>query len=642
MVTGGSLETGLQAASLAAAGAGVTEAAPGYLWWIPAAPFLAFAVIGIALRPWRRLSAAVSISAILVSFLFSVGAFFSQLNAGAGHPRVSTISWFDTATLHASISVQLDPLSAVMLVVVTTVALMVQLYSLGYMAGEAGLSRYYAYLSFFCASMLGLVLSRNFLQLFVCWELVGACSYLLIGFWYDRHAPAFAAKKAFVTTRLGDLGFLLGILWLSSRAGTFDFAEVQAWLAGKPMPEAELAIVAVLLFCGAVGKSAQVPLHVWLPDAMEGPTPVSALIHAATMVAAGVYMVARLFFLFSAAPDAMHVVAWIGAITAIFASLIALVQDDIKRVLAYSTISQLGYMMLGLGVGSLSAGMFHLFTHAFFKALLFLGAGAVIHAVHTNDMWKMGGLRRVMPWTFGTFVAGSLALAGIFPFSGFFSKDVILHHALQHAPLLFALGLAGSFCTAFYMGRLVFVAFLGEPREHGHGDHKPHEVPWIMRGPLVLLAVLAVTTGFWFKGFAAFVFFGEPEIPVIHLGFAAATQLVPIAGLLLAWAMYVKRSPDPDRLAESAGGLYRMLKHRFWVDEVYDAIIDKGVMRLAAGIAWFDRHIIDGTVDGVAWVSRALGANLRYLQTGRVQHYAVAVFGGVVVLLIVARLAGAH
>jgi len=635
-----------QASALAAASAfsavpAVTVVeAPAYLWLIPALPLAAFIVIGLVTRPWRLLSAAVGVVAIALSFVFSLWTFIAQLKAGAETVQAVSIPWFSTGTLHPMVGLQVDPLSAVMLLVVTTVALMVQVYSLGYMAGEAGLARYYAYLSLFCASMLGLVLARGFIQLYICWELVGLCSYLLIGFWYDRDAPAFAAKKAFVTTRLGDLGFLLGVLLICTAAGSFEFSEVQARTAAGLLDSRTMTLACLLLFCGAVGKSAQVPLHVWLPDAMEGPTPVSALIHAATMVAAGVYMVARFAFLFHGSPDAMATVAVVGALTALLAATIALVQDDIKRVLAYSTISQLGYMMLALGAGSVTAGMFHLFTHAFFKALLFLCAGAVIHAVRTNDMWEMGGLRKAMPWTFWTFVIGALALAGIFPFSGFFSKDEILARVLAYSPPLFAVALVASFCTAFYMGRVVFVAFLGAAR--GGAAAHAHEAPLVMRGPLVVLAGLSLVAGWWVWDFARFVFAGEVEEVHIHLGLAAATQLVPLAGLALAAGMYVSRTPDPDALAKRFASGYALLRHRFYIDEAYDWLIDRVVMQFAAGIGWFDRHVVDGAVNGVAWLARQTGAQLRYLQTGRVQHYAAAVFGGVLFLLLLARLAGAR
>jgi len=617
----------------------VTEApasALGYLWLVPAAPFAAFLVIGLLTRKWRLLSAAISILAMGLSFMFALGAFFSQLRLGI-LPRIAQFSWFDTGTLHAPAGLLLDPLSAVMLVVVTTVGLLVQIYSLGYMAGEKGLSRYYAYMSLFCASMLGLVLSGNFLQLFVFWELVGLCSYLLIGFWYDRDAPAFAAKKAFVTTRLGDLGFLVGVVMLVTQAGSFDFAEVARKMSVEAWDPKWTGFAALLLFCGAIGKSAQIPLHVWLPDAMEGPTPVSALIHAATMVAAGVFMVARLFVFFSASPDTLAMVAQVGAVTAFFAATIALVQDDLKRVLAYSTISQLGYMMLALGVGSVTAGMFHLWTHAFFKALLFLCAGAVIHAVRTNDMREMGGLGKSMPWTAATFAIGALALAGIFPLSGFFSKEMIITAAGAKSGFLATLALATAACTGFYAGRAFFLTFLGSSRSKA----APHETPWVMRWPLVILAGLSVCAGWWSGGFGAFVFFGAPEESSLHFLSSFFAMLPALAGLGFAWMVYVNGSPSPDRLARTFAPIYTLLKRRYFVDEGYNWLIDRVVMGFSRALAWFDRNVVDGAVNGVAWLARSGGAVLRILQTGQVQHYAMAVFGGVVLLILLARLAGA-
>ena len=622
----------------------VTEAsAPslGWLWLVPAAPFLSFAIIGLVTRPWRRLSAAVSLTAISVSFMFSLGAFFSQMRLGAGVSAVTKFTWFSTATLSPSVGLLLDPLSAIMLVVITTVGLMVQVYSLGYMADEKGLSRYYAYLSLFCASMLGLVLSDNLLQLFVFWELVGVCSYLLIGFWYDRVGPAFAAKKAFVTTRLGDLGFLIGVVLLATLANSFDFAVVKervADLVRQPDGVKLAGTAALLLFCGAVGKSAQVPLHVWLPDAMEGPTPVSALIHAATMVCAGVFMVARLFFLFSASADTMAIVANIGALTAIFAASIALVQTDLKRVLAYSTISQLGYMMLALGVGSLTAGMFHLWTHAFFKALLFLTAGSVLHATHTNDMREMGGLAKPMPWTAGTFAVGALALAGIFPLSGFFSKDMLLMAVQEKSTLLFVSALATAGMTGFYITRAFFMTFTGVTRMKGHA----HEAPWVMRIPLIILALLSIGAGWWASGFAELVFYGKAPETAIHFMTAVGMMTPPILGIVLAWSMYVMGVPNPETMARVFSPIHSLLVHRYYVDEIYDWGINNLVMGLSRGLAWFDKHIVDGFVNLVGVTMKWGGNRLRLLQTGQVQHYALAVFGGAVILILAARLAGAY
>ena len=609
----------------------------GYLWLVPGAPFAAFVVTGLVTRPWRRLSAALAVGAMSVSFLLSLGAFLSQLALGPGFPSLATVEWFRTGTLAPTAGLLLDPLSAVMLVVVTAVGLAVMVYSLGYMAREAGLSRYYAYLSLFCASMLGLVLAGNLLQLYVCWELVGMCSYLLIGFWYDRDAPAFAAKKAFVTTRLGDLGFLVGVILLATQAGSFEYSAIREGLVNGTLGPGVAGMAALLLFCGAVGKSAQVPLHVWLPDAMEGPTPVSALIHAATMVAAGVFMVARLFFVFAASPVALETVAVVGAVTALFGATCAVAQDDMKRVLAYSTMSQLGLMMMALGCGAMTAGMFHLFNHAFFKALLFLGAGSVIHALETNDIKEMGGLAKPMPWTTGTFSVGALALAGFFPLSGFFSKDAVLAGTLARSPLLFAAALAVSFLTAFYMGRLFFVAFSGKARS----ARPAHESGWTMLGPMVALAVLSVLTGWWAWGFAGFVFSGAPTEPEFHFPFAAMTQAVPLAGLGLAFSAYVLGKPDPDATAARFAFIHNLLRRRYYVDEAYDWVVDRVVMGFSRSLAWFDRNVVDGAVNGVGWLARQAGDRLRKLQTGRVQDYAQGIFWGVVVLLLLARLARA-
>jgi NADH-quinone oxidoreductase subunit L len=616
-----------------------TASSLGWLWCVPAAPFAAFALIGLLTRPWKQLSAAISIVAASVACLLSWGALFSQIKAGPEAVRTDQFTWFATATLKPVIGILLDPLSAVMLVTVTTVALMVQVYSLGYMGRDKGLSRYYAYMSLFLAAMLGLVLSNNFLETYVCWELVGVCSYLLIGFWYDRDASAFAAKKAFVTTRLGDLGLLIGLIMICTRAGSFDFAEIRGRFAAGGWEPAWLTLVSVLVFCGAAGKSAQVPLHVWLPDAMEGPTPVSALIHAATMVAAGVFLVARTFFLFAGSPDALAVVAGVGAVTAAFAASIALVQVDIKRVLAYSTISQLGYMMLALGLGGLGAGIFHLFTHAFFKSLLFLGAGSVIHALGTNDIREMGGLRKSMPITFWTFAAGSLALAGVAPLSGFFSKDAILHLAWEKSPALFVLASATAVMTSFYMARVFFIAFLGAPKSKA--AQGAHEAPVVMLVPLVILAAFSVLAGWWAEDFSRFVYFGVPAEGGMKWGFAAAMQAVPLAGILVAYRVYVVRSPEPGALAARLEPIHTLLKRRYYVDEAYDWLVDNVVLRLSAVLAWFDRRGVDGAVNLVARLVRRTGDGVRRLQTGRVSNYVLAVFAGVIAAAVIVRLSGA-
>ncbi|HEX3015536.1 MAG TPA: NADH-quinone oxidoreductase subunit L, partial [Desulfobacteria bacterium] len=487
-----------------------------WAWLIPALPLFSFLIIGLVTKKWPKLSSAISIVCILTSFVLALwvdyGVFFSGTGANlVEEPFQRTFNWlvFDNikwgvagSPLTIEFGTLIDPISAMMLFVVSLVASLVQIYSLGYMHGDKGFSRYFAYQSLFASSMLGLVLATNLLQLFIFWELVGLCSYLLIGFWFFKVSAREAAKKAFMTTRVGDTGLLIGMLFLLNKFGTLNFIELSK-LMGPHLKDiiaiggvsyAFISLAAILVFIGPIGKSGQFPLHVWLPDAMEGPTPVSALIHAATMVVAGVYLIARMYFLFqSADPWVLEFVAGLGGFTAIFAASIAIAQDDIKRILAYSTLSQLGYMVMAMGVGSLTSGMFHLMTHAFFKALMFLGAGSVIHALHEQqDIWEMGGLVKRMKITGITFGIGVLAISGIPPFAGFFSKDEILTAALNNGhPILFAIGLFTAFLTAFYMSRLYFVAFTGPEKE----KNQPHESPWVMTVPLIILAFLSVVGG---------------------------------------------------------------------------------------------------------------------------------------------------
>ncbi|MEN6325353.1 MAG: NADH-quinone oxidoreductase subunit L, partial [Syntrophomonas sp.] len=461
-------------------------------WLIALLPFLSFAVIGLYLHRRPKISAYLSIASIGASAFLALGVAFAVFSTKQGVVYEAAMHWLDMPGLQVDMGMLLDPLAAVMLMVVTVVALLVQIYSLGYMHDEPGLASYYAYQSLFAASMLGLVLANNFGQLYIFWELVGVCSYFLIGFWFGRNSAKEAAKKAFITNRIGDFAFLLGILFLQLLFGTLNYGSLATALPGFNNA-ATLLVVALLLFGGSIGKSAQFPLHVWLPDAMEGPTPVSALIHAATMVAAGVYLIARAFFIFSASPEAMLVIAAVGGFTALFAASIALVQNDIKRILAYSTLSQLGYMIMAMGTGAMTAGIFHLMTHAFFKSLLFLAAGSVIHALaNEQDIFKMGNLWSKMPVTAGSFMVGALALSGIPPLSGFWSKDEILAGALGGGHIfLYLLGLIVAFMTAFYMFRLVFVVFFGSSEAEGH----PHESPWIMTAPLAALAGISAVAG---------------------------------------------------------------------------------------------------------------------------------------------------
>jgi NADH-quinone oxidoreductase subunit L len=562
--------------------------------------------------------------------------------------------WLTVGPAEMELSFFVDPLGAVMLVVVTFVSLLVQIYSLGYMSDDPAIARFYGYLTLFTLSMVGLVLADNFVQLFICWELVGLCSYLLVGFWYHKPEAADAAKKAFLTTRFGDLGFLIGILVLYAFSGSFRFVDVDP----GAMPPATLALAMVLLFCGAVGKSAQFPLHVWLPDAMEGPTPVSALIHAATMVAAGVYMVARLFDLFTAAPAAMEIVAWIGGFTALFAATHGLVMRDIKRVLAYSTVSQLGYMMMALGIGGLAAGVFHLTTHAFFKALLFLGAGSVIHGSGEQDLYRLGGLRREMPVTHWTFLAGSLALAGIFPFAGFWSKDEILVEALNHGRgALLVIGVVTAFLTSFYIFRAYFLTFWGERRgrwrdpdgrhgtdrvtlgvrdpEHHHAHAHAHESPPTMTVPLVLLAVLSVVSGWaavsWFGTFVT----GHEHHAELNLPLAVGTTGLALLGAGAAWAMYGRAAFARDPLVGLLGPLHTLFARRYYLDELYNWLIGVVVLGTSAVAALFDRRVVDGAVNFVGAATRAVGELFSRAQTGRAPNYALGVFGGIAIIVAV-------
>ena len=555
------------------------------------------------------------------------------------------IEWLRfTDNLHIDLGVLLDPISVMMLVVITTVSLMVHVYSLGYMKGERGFERYYAFLSLFSCSMLGLVVATNIFQMYIFWELVGVSSYLLIGFYYTKPEAIAASKKAFIVTRFADLGFLIGILLLSFFTQTFDFGLLtsgdRAIFSQAFMGASALTWAMALIFIGGAGKSAMFPLHIWLPDAMEGPTPVSALIHAATMVVAGVYLVARLFpVYYFETPEVLHGIAYVGAFTALFAATIACVQTDIKRVLAFSTISQIGFMMVALGVSGYGgheglgymAGMFHLFTHAMFKALLFLGAGAIIHAVHSNEMSHMGGLRKQMPITHITFLVACLAISGIPPFSGFFSKDEILTAAFMFAP---AMGWVMSFIaalTAFYMFRLYYNIFWGTPAKH---EHEPHEAPGVMTTPLIILAAVTCVAGF--IPFGKFVSSDGADY-IIHLDWTVAGTSIAIAliSIAVATVFYRKHSPIPDRLARTFSGLHRAASHRFYIDEVYlfitKRIIFNGVSR---SIAWFDRHVIDGAMNGLALVTNRMSLAIRGLQSGQVQQYAFVFLVGLLLITV--------
>jgi NADH-quinone oxidoreductase subunit L len=550
------------------------------------------------------------------------------LSAWSHYPRGLHVQteWLVVGDWSISVGAKLDGLSALMMLIVSTVSLAVQVYSVGYMAGDSGFARYFAVMALFTAAMLGLVIADNLLLLYMSWELVGLCSYLLIGFWYRKPEAANAAKKAFVVTRFGDVGFLLGLILLSYAAGTFQIDQIEAQVAGATLHPlfgslpTFATVVALLFFCGAVGKSAQFPLHIWLPDAMEGPTPVSALIHAATMVAAGVFLVARMFFLFEFAPTAMQVVTLIGGFTAFMAATVALVQFDIKRVLAYSTISQLGYMMMALGLGDRVAAMFHLGTHAYFKSLLFLTAGSVIHATHTQDMREMGGLLSKMRLTAYTALVGALALAGIFPLSGFWSKDEILLAAWKgNHSFAFAAGLATALLTAFYMTRLWVMTFLGEPRSEP--ARHAHESPAVMSVPLLLLAVAAAMGGLG----ASAVRTALENPSNAHAGFslplAVSAMAVAFLGILAGYRAYRGARGEEPLRDHLPPPVYTLLERKWFVDDFFTFVVARAVLWAARAIAWTDRHVVDGAVNAVAWFTGATGARLRWLTNGQAQFY---------------------
>ncbi len=585
-------------------------------WVILFTPLAAAVVVHLFTNSSRQLSAMVSVAACAIAFICSLMVFATEA------ATAPLLPWIQIGGFSITFGATIDDFSRTMLLVVTGIGLLIHIYSLGYMKEDAGKSRYFASLSLFMFSMLGIVLADNFIMMFVFWELVGISSYLLIGHWFERPAAADAAKKAFLVNRIGDFGFMLGILMVWLAAGTFVFAEIPEALAAADVTPLYLATATLLVFCGALGKSAQFPLHVWLPDAMEGPTPVSALIHAATMVAAGVYMLVRILFLIESAPTAQEVIGWIGIITAVLAALMATQQSDIKRILAYSTLSQLGYMVMAVGLTAGSAAMFHLFTHAFFKALLFLGAGSIIHGLHhEQNIWNMGGLKNKLPITFITFTVGTLALTG-FPylFSGFYSKDAILAVAYEHNGAMFGLAVFTAFLTSFYMFRLFLVVFLGKPRTDSarHG----HESPGVMTFPLIVLAVLSIIAGF--------PFFIHRFFDVTHAAIPAIVPVLAIGGFLLgavvAFLLYRNREKDPVFIP--------LLANRFYIDEIYAAVLLRLQALLSGLLAWFDRWILDGLfVRGGASLTWGTGYVMRFLQVGNLQAYAFLFGLGIVAVL---------
>ena len=654
----------------------------GLAWLIIALPVISLLVNGVFVRAFvgseSKYAGYITVAAIGGSFVLSIWALLTVMSDGP--VLFDKRDWFAIGGLNLTFGLILDQLTVIMLVVVSGVSLLVQIYGQAYMHGDKSYTRYFAYMSLFTASMLGLVLSRNMVQMFVFWELVGISSYLLIGFWMDRPSAAAAAKKAFLMTRFGDFGFLLGILYLYSiNPAYMDIETLYGAIEAEEIAVTVATWVALGLFAGAVGKSAQFPLHSWLPDAMEGPTSVSALIHSATMVTAGVFLVARFFPLFEYS-DMMTLVALVGGFTAVFAATMGLVANDIKRVLAYSTISQLGYMMLALGIGAYAPAIFHLFTHAFFKAALFLGAGSVHHAAGTFNMKYMGGLRRHMPWTYWSMIIASVSLAGLFPFSGFWSKDEILGHAAEvgttTATIVLALGLIAALMTAFYMFRAIFLTFHGEWRGGGEreeeeakaagepapvGNTHSHlaESPWLMIGPVALLAALAIVIGFFSNptvdvgpidkhSFAHFVTVENEAVfpteraaveagsePEFNFVIAGASTVLALAGVGLAYLMYLRGSISPASVGARLQPIYRLIFRKYYVDELYeDQLVRRGFYRyLTDGVRWFDEHWIDNAnVHLYTWVSR-IGKSGALVQNGQTQTYAVGMVIGVIVIV---------
>ncbi|MDK2888515.1 MAG: NADH-quinone oxidoreductase subunit [Thermoanaerobacter sp.] len=627
----------------------MVEFALHHAWLVPLLPALAFVAIIFFTRPWPMLSALVAVAGIVGSFIVSALVAYGVFTNPAfkEEPLVYAVRWFSMPGLQIDVGVQLDPVSAMMIFMVSMVASLIFIYAIGYMKGDPGFSVFFSYVSLFAASMLLLAISSNLLEMFVAWELVGLCSYLLIGFYSHKISAREAAKKAFITCRVADFGLLLGLLSLQIVFGTLNLVELSEKIAHfeQYTTFGVLSLIAVLVFIGPIGKSGQFPLHVWLPDAMEGPTPVSALIHAATMVVAGVYLVARTMFLFHEVPGAMELVAITGGFTALFAATIAITQREIKRILAYSTVSQIGYMMLALGVGSMTASLFHMWTHAFFKALMFLGAGSVLHALHHKaDVWEMGGLIRKMPLTGWTFVIGGLAIAGIPPFAGFWSKDEILAVTLESGHyVLFVMAAFTAFLTAFYMWRLIFLTFFGEENPENH----PHESPAVMTLPLVGLAILSTIGGLvgtpWAPYWSEWIFFGHPHHVEPNYWVMIGSVVLAAAGIYLAYQLYYvdKAKSRAKALAQRYNHIYTILYNKYYIDEIYlwfnHTIVD-GAAKL---FYLFDIYVVDGIiVNGLGKLTCLLGEGIRVSNTGRLQNYALVFFLGVLAVVVLLAFTG--
>ena len=625
-----------------------------YIWLIPLLPLAGFIINGLGRNSLHKsVIGFLGSFFVLVSFTLSIGAFL-QIKSTGVPINVNLFNWFSVGTFKVSFAFLVDQLSALMLLIITGVGFLIHLYSIGYMHLDEGYGKFFAYLNLFVFFMLLLVLGSNYVIMFIGWEGVGLCSYLLIGYWFTNPSYADAAKKAFIMNRIGDLGFLLGIYLIYQYFGSFAFAEVFPRAAAAHAGSVPFVLITILLFVGATGKSAQIPLFTWLPDAMAGPTPVSALIHAATMVTAGIYMIARSNILFTLAPDTMHVIAIIGLATAIFAALIALTQTDIKKVLAYSTVSQLGYMFLGLGVGAYTGAFFHVMTHAFFKALLFLGAGSVIHGMsNEQDMRKMGGLRGKLPITFITMLIGTLAISGIPPFAGFFSKDEILANTFAQSPLMYVLGVIAAMFTSFYMFRLLFLTFYGKFRGTSDQEHHLHESPPSMTVPLIVLAVLSVIGGFlnvpeslggshWLANYLAPIFEKSAAImPVVEM--KGSTEIIlmcvsvgsAVLAFLYAYIKYSKNGEVPSPDGENRNFLVNLSYNKFYVDEIYDAIIRKPLDALSDFLYnVIDKIGIDGLVNGIGESPVVASKGLRLLQTGNVGFYIFMMVAGIIAVLV--------
>jgi NADH-quinone oxidoreductase subunit L len=618
---------------------------------IPAVSTLILAVFGEKLS--KKYISIQACGAVFISFLISLFSFIGLLRIPVEqYPIVKNLfNWIHSGHFQANFSFQFDPLTAVMTVVVSAVGFLIHVYSIGYMAEDRSYSRFFTLMNLFTFSMLLLVMASNIVLMFVGWEGVGFCSYMLIGFWFEKHSAANAGKKAFIVNRIGDAGFLLGILFILMYIGSPEFTNINNAVAGGNLSYGLVTLIAILLFIGATGKSAQIPLYVWLPDAMEGPTPVSALIHAATMVTAGVYMVARMNIFYTVSGTAASIVAIIGAVTAVYAGTMALTQNDIKRVLAYSTISQIGYMFIGCGVGAYAAGIFHLYTHAFFKSLLFLAAGSVMHALSGElDMRKMGGLKKYMPATYPTFLIGAIAIAGVPFLSGFFSKDAILTAAFAKGQyVIWALGILGAVLTAFYMFRLIFMTFYGKERIEPEAKKHLHESPPVMTVPLSILAFFSIFAGYvglpvvlgkkvnWFNDFLNPILYPGHET---HLSLTTEWVLILISvvmalgGIFIAYLFYLKKPAVPHNLVSRLPSLYRLLYNKYYVDELYDSIFVKPTIRGSDFIyRKFDLDVIDGSVNGTAYGAGFLGKMLSYLQTGFIKDYALIFLFGSIILL---------